>query len=219
MKIPLIDIHTHHPLDSDEIIPVESLFLQDINFQIPIKGFFSAAIHPWHAGLYSAQQVGDMLNHLTEQPGWIAIGETGLDKRCRADYLQQKILFELQLDFAIKHHKPVIIHAVKSWNDLIPYFKGANVPIVLHGYSGGPELTRQLIQLGCYFSIGNSLFNPSAQVRGSIRQIPFNLLFLETDDSQADIGSIYQEASKLLDCFTEELKIQINMNFIHLLES
>ena len=216
MDIPFIDIHTHHPVYSEEIRSVSNLFLQEVNLQINKNTPFSAAIHPWHAAQFAPAQVSTMLENLTNLPGLIAIGETGLDKACTADYQLQKLLFELHLGFAEKHHIPLIIHAVKSWNELIVYLKRAKVPFIFHGFSGGIELTKQLIDLGAYFSVGKSALRITPRFREAIRIIPLASLFLETDDSFADIREIYHEVAKVREISMEELKIQINRNYINL---
>lgn len=216
MDIPFIDIHTHHSRNSEEIISVPSFFLQDVDSKNEIEIPFSAAIHPWHATKFSFEQVSAMLENLSNQPGLIAIGETGLDKICTANYQQQKLLFELQLKYAENHHKPVIIHAVKSWNDFIPYLKKARVPFIFHGYSGGAELIKQLIDLGCYFSVGKLVFQMAPRFREAFQIIPLTSLFLETDDSSLDIRKIYREASEILNIPLYQLKIQLNENFKNL---
>ena len=213
MDIPFIDIHTHHSLNSEEIISVPSIFLQDIDSKNEIEASFSAAIHPWHATKFSLEQVSVMLENLTNQPGLIAIGETGLDKICAADYQQQKLLFELHLKYAENHHKPVIIHAVKSWNELIVYLRRSKLQFILHGYSEGTELTKQLIDLGCYFSVGKSVLQITYRFREALQIIPRTSLFLETDDSFVNIREIYNEVSKIIDIPLEQLKIQINKNY------
>jgi TatD DNase family protein len=213
MSIPFIDIHTHHPVYTEGIISIPSLFLQDIDIQnVPNKDF-SAAIHPWHASNFTTLTIRTMLENLIMQPGLIAIGETGLDKVCKADYQQQKLVFELHLEFAKNYHKPLIIHAVKSWNELIEYFKLTKVPLILHGYSEGIVLTRQLINLGCNFSLGKSVLQISPRFREAIQIIPLDSLFLETDDSLTTIIEIYQEVSAILGLSVEELKNQIYKNF------
>lgn len=213
MKIPFIDIHTHHALNSDGFISIQSWFLQDIARQNDRSVPFSAAIHPWHATRFTAEQISEMLLNLIKQPQLIAIGETGLDKSCKVDFQIQKEVFELQLKFAEYYQKPVIIHSVKSWNDLIVYFKRVKVPVILHGYSEGVELTKQLIDLGCYFSVGKSVLKITPRFREAIQIIPSTSLFLETDDSNVNISEIYQEVSKIVEISLDDLKIQIDTNF------
>lgn len=213
MDIPFIDIHTHHPVNSEEIRSVTSLFLQEVDLQINKNDPFSAAIHPWHAANFAPGQVNAMLENLTNQSGLIAIGETGLDKACSADYQLQKLLFELHIRYAEKHRMPLIIHAVKSWNELTVYLKRANVPFLFHGYSQGIELTKRLIDLGAYFSAGKSVLRITPRFREAIQIIPLSSLFLETDDSLADIREIYHEVAKIRGLSLEALKFQINRNY------
>jgi TatD DNase family protein len=203
-------------VNSEEIVSVSSLFLQDVDFQNETNIPFSTAIHPWHAAKFEDEQVSTLLGKLINQPNFIAIGETGLDKACTASYQRQKALFQLHVEYAEEHHKPLMVHAVKSWNDLIEYFKRAMVPCILHGYSEGITLTKQLIGLGCYFSVGKSLLQITPRFREAIQIIPNSSLFLETDDAQVSIVEIYREASKIVHVPLETLKIQINKNFTSL---
>jgi len=213
VNIPYIDIHTHNPVNSDDVISISGLFLQDIDPQNDINRPFSAAIHPWHAARFAPVQISAMLENLIKQPQLIAIGETGLDKTCQTDYHLQQLIFEMHLEFAEKHRKPLIIHAVKSWNELITYIKRSKVPFILHGYSGGKELTKQIIDLGCYFSVGKSVLQITPRFREALQIIPLSLLFLETDDSLAKISDIYKQVSETLNCPLEKLKYQIKTNF------
>ena len=213
MKVPFIDIHTHHPCNSEEVIAVQSLFLQDIDFNDEIDFPFSAAIHPWHAQRFNINEASLILEKLIVQKKLIAIGETGLDKVCTACFQLQKKLFELHLDFAEAHHLPLIIHSVKAWNDLISSLKHAKTPCILHGYSEGITLTKELIDLGCYFSFGKSLFQISPRIQEAIQIIPFTSLFLETDESTVPIEEIYQQMAKTVDLSVNTLKSQIDKNF------
>jgi TatD DNase family protein len=216
VNIPFIDIHTHHAVFTEKNISVQSLFLQCLDLKNEIHGPFTTAIHPWHSEGFTSEQVNEMLSNLINQSELIAIGETGLDKACNAYFGQQKLIFELHLDFAQNHHIPMVIHCVKAWNELIVYLKVAKVPIILHGYSSAKELTRQLLDLGCYFSFGKRVFNSSPRFRESMQIIPPASLFIETDDSGANIQDIYLEVSKIIDIPLQELKIQINNNFNNL---
>jgi len=213
VNIPYIDIHTHNPVNTEEIISIPSLFLQNIDKGTDLITPFSAAIHPWDATKFSPEQVRIMLKNLENQQKLIAIGETGLDKICTADYQRQKLIFEMHLEFAEQYRKPVILHAVKSWNELIEYIKRANISFVLHGYSAGIELTKQLIDMGCYFSVGKSVMRITPRFHEAIQIIPLTSLFLETDGSMIKITEIYQEVSQILNLPLEGLKNQIKMNF------
>jgi TatD DNase family protein len=209
----LIDIHTHQILNSEEVLSIPSIFLQDIDFHDGIDFPFTSAIHPWHATLFSSEEIDLMLLKLAEYPRLIAVGETGLDKACNVDYQFQKRVFEQHIEFAENQHKPLIIHAVKSWNEIIFYIRKIKVPVILHAYTAGPEITRQLIDLGCNFSLGKAVLNLSSHLQESLKLIPDDSLFLETDNSSLSIIEIYDQVSKLFDRSLNELKNQINQNY------
>ena len=213
MRIPYIDIHTHHSGNSEEVISLRSLFLQEIDSTVEITFPFSTAIHPWHSDKIGIGEVGTMLEDLCSQKNLIAIGETGLDKICAVDLELQKKVFAIQIDFAEKYHKPIIIHTVKSWNELIPLFKQIKVPIILHGYSAGLTLTKQLTDLGCYFSFGKSMLNPPARLLEAIQLIPLTRLFLETDESLIPIEQVYQKMADTISLPLDLLKKRIHNNF------
>ena len=208
-----IDIHTHQILNSEEVLSIPSIFLQNIDFQYGIDFPFTSAIHPWHATLFSSEEIDLMLRKLTDYPRLIAVGETGLDKACNIDYQFQKRVFEQHIEFAENQHKPLIIHAVKSWNEIIIYVRKIKVPVILHAYTAGPEITRQLIDLGCNFSLGKAVLNLSSHLQESLKLIPDDSLFLETDNSSLSIIEIYDQVSKLFDRSLNELKNQINQNY------
>ena len=208
-----IDIHTHQILNSEEVLSIPSIFLQNIDFQYGIDFPFTSAIHPWHATLFSSEEIDLMLRKLTDYPRLIAVGETGLDKACNIDYQFQKRVFEQHIEFAENQHKPLIIHAVKSWNEIIVYVRKIKVPVILHAYTAGPEITRQLIDLGCNFSLGKAVLNLSSHLQESLKLIPDDSLFLETDNSSLSIIEIYDQVSKLFDRSLNELKNQINQNY------
>jgi TatD DNase family protein len=218
MGIQFIDIHNHHQVFSEGIISIPSFFLQDINFNQPLTFPFTAGIHPWHAEKFNLNEIKVMLEYLTCQHRLIAVGETGLDKKCISDFGLQKTVFRLHVEFAEKNHKPLMIHCVNSWNEMIAFSKQSKVPFILHGYSAGIELTKQLIHHGFYFSIGNAIMKNSYRVRESIQLIPITSIFFETDDEMLDISEIYNEASLILRCSVEDLKRQIFNNYNNIFE-
>ncbi|MEI6141215.1 MAG: TatD family hydrolase [Mariniphaga sp.] len=214
MDFPYIDIHTHHCGEKPGIITVQSYFLQEVNPSITTS--FTAGIHPWHVNGFSIEEVKILLENLIGHPGLIGIGEIGLDRVSSTAYDQQKRIFEAQLLFAEKYNFPIVIHVVKSWNDMIVYLKKVHVPFILHGYMASKEITRQLIQIGAYFSLGASIMNPNFRFHEVIKTIPLSSLFLETDESTVPIEGIYLELSKIKGISLNDLKCQIYENYIKL---
>ena len=219
MNAPFIDIHTHASTKAEELLSVQSFHLEDIDSKDPVNSFFTAAIHPWHASKFSEKEILVMLEGLLANNNFIGVGETGLDKACKVEFNIQKKVLQLQISFAEVHQFPLIIHSVRSWNEIIPFLKRSSVPCVLHGYSEGSILTRQLIDLGCYFSVGKSILKPTERLLEAIRMIPLSLLFLETDEAKVSVQELYHQMSKILDLPLDLLKIQIYNNFTSLFSS
>lgn len=213
MKIPFIDIHTHHPKVSEEIVSIPSLFLQDIEPNSQITYPFTAGIHPWHADLFDLKEAESLLESLGNQKMMIAIGETGLDKKYKTDFDKQKDIFELHIDYAAKKQLPLIIHSVKVWDEILHYSKRAAVPFILHGFNASAEMTKQLIRSGFYFSIGISLIKDIKSIKETLQLIPAESLFFETDDGGLDIRNVYYQASLVYQCSVEDLKQQVFDNY------
>ncbi len=215
MVMPYIDIHTHKPIISEDIISIQSIFLQDIKFK-NTSSPYTSGIHPWHAEYFQLEQIKNMLEELKGQNYWIAVGEAGLDKKSKTDLNIQKEVFELQLAFAEDNKMPLVIHNVRAWNEIISYKKSSIVPFILHDYHGHMDITYQLLGLNCYFSFGGFLLKGNNSIKEVLKKIPMDRLFFETDESQSDIREIYQCAADTLQCSVEILRDQIFSNYRHI---
>ena len=154
--------------------------------------YFSSGIHPWYAE--EGEKSLTMLEHIIREEDVVAIGEIGLDKlRGPSIDIQLKML-EAQIKLAEEVQKPIIIHCVKAWDELIAIYKKrkSSVSWILHGYRGNPEQTKQLVKLGFKFSIGEK-FNTD-----SIRLIPLDSIFCETDESDISVCQVYEALSNVL---------------------
>jgi TatD DNase family protein len=150
--------------------------------------WFSCGIHPWNAAEADIEQLEKILSN----PGVVALGEVGLDKRNGSDLDIQIQVFRQQIELATDKGKPLIIHCVKAWEELIALYKEyrkSSVPWIIHGYRGNPDLTRQLAKIGFKFSIGEK-YNVD-----SLKHIPINDIFCETDMSEITICKIYENIS------------------------
>ena len=119
------------------------------------SGFFSAGIHPWYIN-ESKTQFEELLV-LVKNQKCLAIGECGLDKLCSSPFGQQMEVFKKQIELAEKLQKPLIIHCVKAFDELLKIKKSSKtgVPWVIHGFNQKNEMAKQLLAQGFYFSFGN----------------------------------------------------------------
>ena len=208
-----IDIHTHTVHADSNLIQIVNL---ELNQPCPEQGYYSYGIHPW--ALDKADfQVDEALNKLKEnlqQPQVIALGEAGLDK-FHADFEQQIRLFERQIVLSENMKKPMILHDVKSHNEIVALRKKhkAKQPWIVHGFNGTAQDVRQLTGQGLYLSVGESLLHSERRISKSLKSIPLELLFLETDMAEIGIETVYEAAAKLLEIDVSELKTKIFSNF------
>jgi len=206
-----IDIHTHQVRSGENVIAVSNQMLHERG-HTPTQ-LFSAGLHPWHADQLSPESLSEALDHAATYQNMIAYGETGLDKVCEIPLKLQQDVFELHLRKAVKWKKPVILHCVKAWDELIEIAAGYHLLMILHGYNGSNQLTERLLQRGFCFSIGKSILNPASKIRHSIHLIPPSSLFCETDTSEISIQSIYAAVSSALKIEEKKLIRCILNNF------
>ena len=213
MKTAFIDIHTHRIKLCDNLIQIVNL---DLERPCPEQGYYSYGIHPW--ALDRADfQVDEALNKLKEnlqQPQVIALGEAGLDK-FHADFEQQIRLFERQIVLSENMKKPMILHDVKSHNEIIALRKKHRVkqPWIVHGFNGTAQDAAQLTHQGIFLSVGESLLHPDRKIYNSLKTIDIDYVFFETDMAEIGIEKVYETAAKLLETDIVTLQKQIFTNF------
>lgn len=213
----LYDIHTHdapssNPDDEEglrqnitnivNVYPLGFEYAKD-NENYP---WFSCGVHPWYSE--DAEPQLKFLKEIAGDPRIVAIGEAGLDKLKGPDLAIQQTIFAQQVELSEQLQKPLIIHCVKAWDELLRIKKmyRPRQPWIIHGYKGKLDLAKQLLSHGFFFSV-NDRFNADA-----IRVIPLERLFCETDVSEIPIGDIYNEVANTLEIPVETLISQIEEN-------
>ncbi|HBC77768.1 MAG TPA: hypothetical protein DEO60_04280 [Bacteroidales bacterium] len=219
MDLPLhgeyIDIHTHDAKPSDGVFAVENLMAHEaMNPENVSARAFTAGIHPWHLNENNSEQLLEYIRSVAGNPGLIAFGEAGFDKLRGPSVELQKSIFAEQVKISGEFRKPLVIHCVRSWDELLSSHKGLKpvTPWLVHGFRGKKELALQLIKRGMYLSFWfDFILRPESS--GLIRILPKERIFLETDGADADIRKIYSKVSVDLGIDVEELKITIFNNF------
>ena len=201
----LFDIHSHFKSHKDIVIVNESEDSEDL------ADFFSIGIHPWNASLNEENflrvlEKGNLENCL-------AIGEIGLDKISEKPFELQINCFRAQLIIAESLNLPVILHCVKSWNEIKAIFKekSRRQNWIYHGFNK-VAILEDVIETGLMISIGASILS-NLKLQEVIYKIPNNQLLLETDDSEINIFEIYQKISEIKKISLPELKAIILNNF------
>lgn len=209
-----IDIHTHSHYRRQDVIVVQNLFPGQED-QLGNGNYFSIGLHPWNVKRESMNTSVDWIVAQAENPDVIAIGEIGLDKSIECAWDLQTEAFEKQLSIAEKAGKPVVLHCVRAYSEMMAYRKhtGNRIPWIFHWFNANLNTAEQLIDKNCYLSFGHMLFKENSRAFKVFRLIPLNAVFFETDDTGYSIYEIYKQAAYLRNINMHELQTRIHENF------
>lgn len=209
----MIDFHTHQP-PTGSSTTIQSLLISEDD-KITGQGLFSVGIHPWYTENVDLNAQYSRLKELLVRLNVIAVGEIGLDKTKGAPIDKQIEVFEKQILIAEEVKKPVVIHCVRAWAELLELRKKLKptTPWAIHGFRGQSELAKQLVESGFFLSFGPPTLNASELLQETIRTVPLNRIFIETDESEASLKYLYTTVSKLKKVSYRNLEEQINFNF------
>lgn len=211
----LVDVHTHNPTGKNDIIEIVNMSLTQIDHT---PTYFNFGIHPWDIknNFEVAKELKKLERKIKEQPP-IAMGETGLDRTIDTPMDLQKEVFLGHIELAIKYNIDVIVlHCVKAYSDILEAIKNANFTgnFILHDYNGNQQQTQELLKGPFYFSYSRALYNEKMKGHESLKEIPLDRLFLETDDQKDhSIQDNYQRLSAILKVNLQSLEQQVFSNF------
>lgn len=205
------NFHTHQFTDNPDILELVNQYPQDFDASVP---FYSIGIHPWYIVENRIDADLKIIEEKLKENKCLAIGECGLDKRIEIPFDQQIIVFEKQLYLAEKNKKPVVIHCVAAFHEIIAIKKKMkiSVPMIIHGFSKNIQISNQLIKEGFYLSFGKNLLRNS-DLKTIFQNVPNDRFFLETDTIEENIDKVYDLASKYKELTIRELKEIIISNF------
>ena len=113
------------------------------------------------------------------------IGETGLDFSYDVKPINQIKSFKLHIESAIKNNLPILIHvrdAFEETYNILSDYKSELKTVLIHCFTGDDNYAEKFVNLGCYFSItGIITFKNSEKLRETIKKLPKNKIFFETD--------------------------------------
>ena len=214
--IPYIDIHTHPFNNETDTVTVQNIYPGEGFAAFAGRNFYSVGLHPWH--IKSCEQNNAQLRMIEEAAEFnhvIFIGECGLDKKSETDFDEQNRVFEAQAFIAERYKKPLIIHCVKAFNEILELNKKMRpkMPWIMHGYNGNIQTTKQLEKYGIMFSFGENLFKSDSKAIESYKYLPVEKIFFETDEFDGEVEKMYLQGAKLKNISVEILKQAVWQNF------
>lgn len=217
----LINLHSHY--DSE---PAGGRVIT--NIIMPCKGqhgnvqltdysgkWISAGVHPWYIDELNYSQQFSTLAEYAGKESVKMIGECGLDRlRGPSLDLQQRV-FEDQIHLAEKFKKPVLIHCVKCFSELLMIKKKLKptVPLIVHGFNNKTEVANELIRHDFYLSFGFAVLSGGSNAQKALSLMPESRIFLETDDSDIPVERIYEKAALLKNVSVNQLEEIIFANY------
>jgi TatD DNase family protein len=146
----------------------------------------SVGTHPHHAHEELDITADDLIAR-TKHPKVVAIGEAGLDYHYdNSPRDAQAHGFRTHIAAARATQLPLVIHAREADDDTARILEDemgkGPFPAVLHCYTGGPDLARRALALGCHIGFtGIVTFKNSAALREIAKAVPADRFLVETD--------------------------------------
>lgn len=148
-------------------------------------GFLYSAVglHPEEVGDSSLDEL-EQLWMLVGHPRCVAIGEVGLDYYWDASQKElQKMVFRMQMEWAVETKKPVIVHDREAHGDCLAMVRDyPDVKGVFHCYSGSKEMAKELLDLGWYLGFdGPVTYKNNKKQIEVLSMCPMDRILIETD--------------------------------------
>jgi TatD DNase family protein len=211
----LINIHSHRKPRVQDEFTVRNAFMKLTPEQVEALPYpVSAGLHPWHLHQMSINECMDHLVALATLPNVAAIGEIGIDKAIDTPLNKQIAYFEAQLTVAKAVQKPLIIHAVRSYSEFIPFLKKSRQPFIFHQFQGNMQQAKELLKYNVRLSFGKNIFE--AKGAEVLAGLPEGTFLLETDIALIPVSDVYAEAARIKGCDLAELKSQVFHTFAQL---
>lgn len=116
---------------------------------------------------------------------FVAVGEIGLDFYWERTFIDQQYeAFTLQMELALKHDMPIVIHsrnAIKECIETVKPFAARGLKGIFHCFGDSLAYARQIIDMGFYLGIGGVVTYKKSGLAEVIKDIPLNHIVLETD--------------------------------------
>ncbi|XP_057969944.1 uncharacterized protein LOC131159228 isoform X2 [Malania oleifera] len=120
------------------------------------------------------------------------VSEIGLDKGSHGrniDFMDQVEVFQRQLELAKELQRPVSIHCVRAFGDLLQIMQRMGpfpAGVILHSFLGSAEMVPEFAKLGAYFSFSGFLMSMNVQkAKKMLKMVPMDRILLESDAPDA----------------------------------
>ena len=210
-----INLHTHQFLNLSDVIAVVNQYPWEFNNSIPN---YSIGIHPWYIDENRLELDLNTISEKLQLSDCLALGECGLDKRIETPMELQTVVFKRQLELVKQTDKPIILHCVAAFDEVIAIKKELKVenPMIIHGFSKNEQVANSLLKNGFYLSFGKYLLrsrNIGTELEKVFKFAPENKILLETDTVEESIYEVYEKAAVIRGISVEKMKAIVFQNY------
>ncbi len=220
-KVYYVDMHTHTSnAKQEEVYALKSWRINELKTSLlqgqeKLNSPHTLGLHPYFDEDLREEELQSLADYLGTKPKHLwGIGECGLDKRSSVPLVKQIEFFKSQIILSEQYQKPLVLHIVKAWDELLAIKKELKPKQkwIIHGFRGKVTLAEQLLKADLYLSFGLYFQEDSfrlAHQRGKA--------FLETDEqSQPSIIEQYETIAKLLGISSLQLQKELWQRFLEL---
>lgn len=206
-----VNLHTHSYANEASVLEVVNQYPWEFNAIMP---HYSIGIHPWYIDENRLESDLKCMEEKLQLKACLALGECGLDKRIDIPLETQIAVFKHQILLVQKTKKPIILHCVAAYQEVIEIKKEMNIqnPMLIHGFSKNEQVAKSLLDNGFYLSFGKYLLR-NAELAVVFKNVPNDRFFLETDTMEETIEEVYAKAAAIKNIEINELKQIVKNNF------
>ena len=167
-------------IDIDSIKPMMALHEKNPNMFFPMMG-----LHPCDVNEDFEMNL-EQMERWMETNTFFGIGETGLDLYWEKKHLDLQIQsLKRHILWAKKFHKPLILHARDSFDELLQVIESEmddNLFGIFHCFTGDLQTAQRILNLKQFaLGIGGVISYPKSDLKKTLLHIPLEKIVLETD--------------------------------------
>lgn len=176
------------------------------------NGAYALGIHPLFVKEAPEREALEALARALDahigDPRLVAVGEIGLDHfvpafQDEASLALQERLYIAQLDLAVRHGLPAILHVRRSADTLLKHLRrlrdaGRPVPGgIAHAFNGSRQQADTFLSLGFKLGFGGAMtFDRALQIRRLAAELPDDAIVMETDAPDIPPHWLYRTAEE-----------------------
>ena len=157
------------------------------DYVVPLMGLHPTSVNDnprWREELAEVERL------LAEPPQGIerfyGVGEIGLDLYWSRDWqAEQTEAFRAQLDMALKHDLPIVVHTRDAWEEMaemVEEYQGRGLRGIFHAFSADVEMYERLRKCGDFvFGIGGVVTFKKSALAEVVKSMRLEDLVVETD--------------------------------------